>query len=286
MTTKEDVRTEFWSGLWEDILVGGRQLWKVNDIKAKQNALSTILKHTCRHVDKSNDDNNTNQKLSILCPLAGDDLFVSYAWSQGHSVTAIDLVPEAVAKMRKQFVLPNKEKDDDEEEDGEGGDKDKTDSDAEWTKTERDDGMVQWDHSSGRAVLFQGNVFTVMDDLKDVFDAVYDKDSFGALEPTMRSKYCDRLADYLKPGGIVYTEVKNKSDDLPTRFKGPPYHLEKADLMEESNYGRNFDHVTNLGELYEISMPGMKQTGHILKHKETPADGSTTPAEKKRKLEE
>lgn len=228
----------FWSDLWNDILAGGNPRWKVDDLKAKEGALSAITSH-----EVGSEPSSSDRKLSILCPLAGDDLFVPYSWGQGHSVTAIDLVPAAVAAMRKQFP------------------------DGKWHREEHPDGMIQWTHSSGRATLFEGNVFTIMSDLNATFDAVYDKDSFGALEPHMRSGYCDRLADYLKPGGIVYTEVKNKSDDLPTRFDGPPYHLEKGDLMKDRNYGRDFEYVKSLGEVYKSPIPGMFQTGHILRRK-------------------
>ena len=94
------------------------------------------------------------------------------------------------------------------------------------------------------------------------FDAVYDKDSFGALTLDLRSKYCERLSDYIKDNGIVYTEVKNK---VSGKDQGPPFHVEKQDLMEESNFGRCFEHLVSLGEVYPLNMPTATQTGHVLR---------------------
>jgi hypothetical protein len=112
--------------------------------------------------------------------------------------------------------------------------------------------------------LYVGDVLQKRPELNEQFDAVYDKDAFGALTLDMRQSYCQRLAEYCKLGGIVYTEVKNKESG---KEFGPPYHVEKSDLMETTSFGAAFDHVKDLGEVYTIDLPGMKQTGHILKRK-------------------
>jgi len=215
-----------WADAWTGIIHGGSQMWKVNDMAAKSTALDHIREHA---IDVPS--------LNILCPLAGDDQFVQYAWSQGHNVTAIDLVPAAVQEMRKQFS-----------EDG-------------WSKEEQENGMVVWKHESGTATLYEGNVMTALPELVQKFDAVYDKDSFGALDLNMRTDFCNRIASYVKPvTGIIYTEVKYK----PGRTQGPPFHVEKEDLMLPGNFGTMFEHVASLGEVYKLSMP-MQQTGHILR---------------------
>jgi hypothetical protein len=238
-----------WSNTWKDILSGGSPRWIVRDVNAKQQALANIAHYTSLSIpSSSNNQANGIATLKIFCPLAGDDTFVHNAWSQGHSVTALDLVPAAVAAMRQQFGP------------------DETD----WTKEEdasnnKNNDMVVWKHSSGRATLYQGDVLTRLPSLSGSFDAIYDKDSFGAIPESIRSSYCDRLAEYLTENGIVYIEVKNKSEDNPGRYQGPPFHLEKEDLMEDDNFGKAFAHVASLGEVYDIGMGGNKQTGHILK---------------------
>ena len=102
-------------------------------------------------------------------------------------------------------------------------------------------------------------------ELNAQFDAVYDKDSFGALSLDLRNPYCDALAQYCKPDAIVYTEVKNKANGRESG--GPPFHVEKEDLMESTSFGTNFEHVAALGEVYPLDMPGATQTGHILRRK-------------------
>lgn len=209
----------------------------MDDTSAKAVALS----HITRHLPAE-----TKNAANIFCPLAGDDSFVKYAFDEGHSVSALDLVPAAVAEMRRQFG---------------------SDDDC-WTKEDgRSENMVVWRHASGRATLYEGDAFTNVSELRQSFDAVYDKDSFGALDLHMRSKFCERISDYLKDGALVYTEVKNKDDGHPGRNAGPPFHVEKEDLMALENFGNNFEHVDALGEVYPIGIPQMRQTGHVLKRK-------------------
>mmetsp|Transcript_21534 Transcript_21534/g.46690 ORF Transcript_21534/g.46690 Transcript_21534/m.46690 type:complete len:276 (+) Transcript_21534:50-877(+) len=227
-----------WTATWDDILRGGPTRWKVDDLKPKQQALSYITKY---HVGGS--DGSDGTKLNILCPLAGDDPFVQYAWSRGHSVTAIDLVPAAVQVMKEQF----------------GG------SEMDWKKeSSANDSEVIWRHQSGRATLYQGDMMAKRAELLNHFDAIYDKDSFGALPMELRETYCQRLADYAKDdsNSIVYIEVKNKETG---RESGPPYHVDRADLME--SFGQSFVHMAELGQVYPLPMPNFSQMGHILQRK-------------------
>ena len=219
-----------WTQTWNDNLSGGPTRWKVDDISHKQQALQHIVQH-----------HSSPQPLHILCPLAGDDPFVHYAWSQGHSVTSIDLVPAAVAEMRRQFG-----------------------PDSEWTQETIADNTVVWKHASNRATLLQGDMLQKRPALQQMFDAVYDKDSFGALDIELREPFSQRLAELCKPGAILYTEVKNKAGGYGAG--GPPYHVEQADLVK--SLGADFEHVRALGEVYPLPMPGMTQTGHILQRKD------------------
>merc|ERR1719329_43586 len=217
-----------WSETWKDILDGGNKRWKVDDMAAKNIALKHITDHT-----------SSSSTLKILCPLAGDDPFVFYAWSEGHDVTAIDLVPEALAVLRTQFGS--------------------TDS---WTSEPKEDQGLIWKHESGRVTLYEGDMLKKRSELENQFDAIYDKDSFGALTKDLRPAFCERLSDYAKDEATLYIEVKNRDSG---RDQGPPFHVEKGDLMESTSFGPFFIHVASLGKLYSLPFPGMQQTGHILK---------------------
>ncbi|KAL9190397.1 hypothetical protein ACHAXT_007608 [Thalassiosira profunda] len=217
-----------WATTWADILSGGPGRWKVDDLGCKKQALAHIEQHS-----------STEGPMRILCPLAGDDPFVHYAWSQGHDVTAIDIVPAAMKVMRGQF----------------GADA------ADWSAESKESETV-WTHKSGRATLIEGDMLTKRPELIDSFDAVYDKDCFGALELQMRPGYCNRIAEFAKTGATIYVEVKNKASG---RENGPPFHVEKADLTDEAAYGGCFEYVASLGEVYPLKMPGMQQMGHVLR---------------------
>ena len=226
-----------WADTWDDMLQGGSPRWKITDSKCHQAALSNIQQHLTK-------DGPNN----ILCPLAGDDPMVHLLWQQGHSVTAIDLVPTALEQMRNQF-------------DGNGS----------WTRQEHystgSNNVVVWKHDSGRATQYEGDVLQVYPELKNSFDAVYDKDSFGALNKEMRKPFCARIREFTKAGAIIYMEVKLKENHEQVKDMGPPYSLQKEDLMHPSCYGEFFDYVKGLGSVYPVALPGMQQTGHILKRK-------------------
>lgn len=232
-----------WKDTWTDILNGGPTRWKVDDINAKEIALAHITKHaTSASVDGKDDDGQQQStSLRILCPLAGDDPFVYHAWSQGHHVTAIDIVPDALKAMRSQF--------------GELED---------WSSEHNGDksGGLVWKHKSGRASLHEGDMLMKRPELHQSFDAVYDKDSFGAIPLEMRPKFCERISEFVKEGGTLYIEVKNKEQG---RENGPPFHVEKEDIIEPTNFGGWFEYVSSLGEVYSLNMAGMKQTGHVLR---------------------
>ena len=89
----------------------------------------------------------------------------------------MDVVPDALRAMRAQFG---------------GGVED-------WTSSSEDangddagsNHQVVWRHVSGRATLIEGDILTKRPELSRYFDAVYDKDSFGALQLDMRPKFCE-----------------------------------------------------------------------------------------------
>lgn len=224
-----------WAETWNDILSGGNQRWKVDNVNAKRIALEHILQHHHQH---------NNNPMHILCPLAGDDPFMHYAWSRGHIVTAIDIVPDALKAMRSLF----------------GSDT------GDWSmsimdKDNNGGSSVVWKHKSERVTIIEGDILTKRTALHQTFDVVYDKDSFGAMALPDRTKFCERISEYMKDSGTLYVEVKMK--DGGRESGGPPYHVEKEDLIQ--SFGNYFDYVSSLGEVYSLNIPGMKQTGHILR---------------------
>lgn len=215
-----------------DIISGGNPRWKVTNTDAHEKALAIFQQYVT----------GNPKETSIFVPLAGDDPMVKKLFDEGYSLTTIDLVPEAVEEMKKQFG-----------------------TEAVWTKEEKDNSII-WSHGSGRVKLMIGDVLQHRPELVNSFDAVYDKDSFGALQKDMRKGYCTRISEYVKSGGTVYLECKLRDNHEESKHMGPPFSLLAEDIMDESSYGISFEHVKALGALYDISMP-MQQTGHILSKK-------------------
>uniref|UniRef100_A0A7S2MIQ3 Thiopurine S-methyltransferase n=1 Tax=Helicotheca tamesis TaxID=374047 RepID=A0A7S2MIQ3_9STRA len=238
-----------WDNTWNDILDGGHKRWKDVD----PNGIKVALGHIQKHLSSAEEKGDDLDDMKVLCPLAGDDPFVHYAWTNGFDVTAIDIVPAALSSLRRQF----------------------SSDDSDWTKTTvldektNETSTTVWKHISGRVTLYEGDIFSLRPELHHVFDVVYDKDSFGALTKDLRSRYCQTIADYTKDGAVLYMEVKKKDVGHPGLHHGPPFSVDKADLMEADNFGKKggslFRHVESLGEVYDINTPKMMQTGHILR---------------------
>lgn len=238
-TTSQSTAMSGWSSTWKDILNGGNPRWKITSGDSHEKAYEHFQNHVL----------NGDKNVSVLCPLAGDDPFVHLLYRKGHSVTAIDLVEEAIEANRQGF--------------GE--------DDSAWTK-EESDGDIIWTHKSGRATLIVGDALKKRSNLNNSFDAVYDKDSFGALSKDLREPFCQRISDYTKDNAIVYLECKLKKGLVGVDNSGPPFSLRKDDLMEATNYGGSFEYVDGLGPVYDL--PGnmnavMQQTGHIMRRTRT-----------------
>lgn len=242
-----------WSIAWEDIRNGGNPRWKITSEECHEKAYSHFQKFVLKGRDSSDDDND-NSNISVLCPLVGDDPFVHLLYEKGFSVTAIDLVAEAIEAMKERFGDGSscwaKEK---QSSDGSGGD---------------DDDDVVWKHESGRVTLIVGDALKKRPNLNNSFDAVYDKDSFGALPKQLRKPFCQRITEYTKDNGILYLECKLKQGVQGADDSGPPFSLKRDDLMEVDNYGGSkFEYVQGLGSVYDLPNnmnATMQQTGHVL----------------------
>ena len=91
--------------------------------------------------------------------------------------------------------------------------------------------------------------------------AVYDKDAFGAIDPTERASYLHSLTSLLVPGAIVLLEVKKKSAD---QDKGPPFHLLEADVAREFV---DFDRISYRECAYDIEHPSYTQQLFVLRYR-------------------
>lgn len=266
-----------WAGTWKDILQGGNPRWKITSEECHAKAYTHFKKYV--PLDRNTDHNNNNnhhheekkKQISVLCPLAGDDPFIFLLYQKGYSVTAIDLVEDAINALKQRF--------------DQGSPDTTTNTTAAaadatsccWTKTHEPDGDLIWKHRNGRVTFIVGDVTKPRPAFVNSFDAVYDKDSFGALPMTVRPAFCHRMLEYTKDRAILYLECKVKpghhnATTTTVDTMGPPYSLRYEDIMDPTNYGgiNKFEYIAGLGPVYDLpsQMGGMQQTGHILQRTE------------------
>ena len=82
----------------------------------------------------------------------------------------------------------------------------------------------------------------------------------------MRAIYCQRLADYAQDHAPVYVECKFKKAVAERNNNRPPFHIDRNDLIEPTNFGSYFQYISNLGQVADLRhMPGMSQMAHLLR---------------------
>lgn len=75
------------------------------------------------------------------------------------------------------------------------------------------------------AELIQGDLFDV--EFSNQLDAVYEQTCLCAIAPELRTKYAEKVSQWLKPGGKLFLLMMQASE-----AKGPPFHCEVADMRE------------------------------------------------------
>jgi len=214
-----------WEDTWKDVLrPGGNKRWKDSEGEHVAAVMAEVQK---RYASRS---------VAVLVPLCGDTPVVPTLWQQGHHVTGMELVPQALESMRSQFP-------------------------GSWSSGTEGNFTV-WKHESGRAELWQGDIAHAAPSLVERHDVVVDKDSWGALPKDFLPTYTQRVASYMKPGGVIILEAKFK-DNAEQRRIGPPFHTEPEDLRKSWNpNGVSF--ITTLGERYRLKRAGLHQIQYLL----------------------
>ena len=83
--------------------------------------------------------------------------------------------------------------------------------------------------------LWKGDYFDLEPNMIGRFEAIYDRASIVAIEPELRKKYVQILANLLKQGGrilMVGLEKVASPEHLDAAKKGPPYSISEAELRK------------------------------------------------------
>jgi thiopurine S-methyltransferase len=131
----------------------------------------------------------------VLVPLCGRTLDLLWLRAQGHEVTGVEIVGEAIAGF---FALHGLEAE------------------------RRPEGAHTAWRAHGLTVL-EGDLF----DLEGRFDRVWDRGAMVAVDPTERAAYARVVRRVLAPGGLVLLNVFDHDGD---RGSGPPFAVPEAEI--------------------------------------------------------
>jgi hypothetical protein len=217
-----------WGASWADILEGGQQKWKDGE---QLNNFATVY-------ELLSSEGCFTSVSNVLVPLCGDCPFSKYAYEKGHSVCCVDAVEAALDKLKKDFngVVFNERT-----------------SDGTRISTS-DDSRVQ---------IYCGDFFAcaALQPHKGSINVVYDKDAFGAIDPSQREAYARVIGELAAPQSYVFVEGKSRSG-----IEGPPFNLDEMAIREI--WGKEGFHlVKHFPELYPLSHPSWKQQGFLLQRK-------------------
>ena len=131
-----------------------------------------------------------------LVPLCGDSPAVRFLYDQGHRVTAIDMVPEAVTSLKQHSF-----------------------------------GDVSFDEEdqisrAERICIHQQNFFDVT--LESGVDFVYDRAALIALDAPTRVLYVQKIISMLSPAAVIYVESIQGDDRL--KEGGPPFAVDAKEV--------------------------------------------------------
>jgi len=79
-----------------------------------------------------------------------------------------------------------------------------------------------------KITLLQGDFFTLTEqDTEGKFEAIFDRGSLVAIDPSLRQDYVQIMSKVIAPGGRILLVVVVRDDD-----QGPPFHLSESTLKE------------------------------------------------------
>lgn len=135
-------------------------------------------------------------KGDALVPLCGDSPVVRFLYDHAYSVTAVDMVAEALQSLKKNSF--------------------------------QDINFAEEGTSAlaDRLLICQHN-FLTWEHTTD-FNLIYDRAALIALHAELRIQYAKKVSELLAPGGILYVESIQGDENLKTG--GPPFAVEEKEV--------------------------------------------------------
>ena len=171
-----------------------KQRWLANQIGFHE---GTPNKHLVQHWASL----GVRKRARILVPLCGAAADIRWFVEQGHQVTGIEMVPEAIERFFADSGLTPQR-----------------------VSAER---AIVW--SAGPISIVQGNIFDIGDRPLGKCDAVYDRAAITAMPEKSRPGYRCRLSRWLVPRapGLVVSMTYDTS-----KKEGPPYSVSDDEILK------------------------------------------------------
>ena len=172
-------------GFWKSRWMNGQTGWHNSNINEH-------LQH--HHQILFQDDSPT-----ILVPLCGQSLDMTWLNQQGASIVGVDLVRQPLEQyFAEQKLTPN-------------------------NQTVHDIDCL----TSGNQTLFHANIFDITSDAIGPVDAIYDRAALVALSPIHRESYVKHCLSLLKPGGSILLITY---DSPVAEDHGPPFPVRNGTI--------------------------------------------------------
>ncbi|XP_064606936.1 probable thiopurine S-methyltransferase [Liolophura sinensis] len=171
--------------------------WEKNNIGFHSYSVREILK---RNVDRLVEG---REKIKILVPLCGKSLDIKWLYDQGHTIVGIECSEMAVKAFFQEQRLEYQ---------------------AEGLSKGR--GKL-YQNSDGKIKLYQMDLFEFTKEDEGLFDAIWDKNSFIAVNKVDRKKYCETILSLMSKDSSYLLDVFNYD---PDQFTGPPHNVSRQDV--------------------------------------------------------
>jgi len=158
---------------------------------------------------------------TVFVPLCGKTRDMAWLASQGHAVTGVELVGDAIAAFFEAEGLT--------------------------PASEPVGELIR--HHAGPYTLFEGDLFALTPDMLGKVSAIYDRAALVALPPDMRQRYAHHLDTLAPQAGQLLICLEYDT----SRFDGPPFCVDAEAV--ESLYGASRSHNLSRRPVPEEAAP-------------------------------
>ncbi|XP_065843355.1 probable thiopurine S-methyltransferase isoform X1 [Oscarella lobularis] len=178
---------DFWAKAWAD----DRDTW----------TSSTVNPFLIKHADLLPPNEDKDNPKRILVPLCGRSPDMIWLVDKGYVVVGVELFPKGILKFFEEQKL-----------------------EFEVTEVPEIPSAKLYTARDGRLLIYECNFFDLRRDVVGLFDGVYDRGSWVAIDPPDRPKYVETVKNLLRPTGtwlLLAIDIVAEGGE----YKGPPFSL-------------------------------------------------------------